>query len=291
MRRAAASVTSVAFLGRRRAATPLKIGGPKLMCSIALSHRLAREPMVAFSPALEETVRRALAIAKDRRHERAVLDHLLLALTDDPDAVAVMRGSNVDIEKLRRALDLSLAKESTAQGDIEPAAAGEVKLVIEQAVIHVESIGRESVTGAHVLVEILDSWPGSFLREQGMTRYDATTFICHGIVKHAAASPSRDGSAVTPSGSDLAADANEAATSRVLLLNDDYTPMEFVVHVLEQVFDKDRESATQIMLHVHNHGIGACGTYPHSAAATKAAQVTDLAREHQHPLRCILQAD
>jgi hypothetical protein len=119
------------------------------------------------------------------------------------------------------------AGESTAQGDVEPAAASEVQLVIEQAVIHVESIGREreSVTGAHVLVEILDSWPGSFLQEQGMTRYDATTFMCHGIVKHAAASPSRDGSAVTPSGSELAADGNEAATSKVLLLNDDYKPM------------------------------------------------------------------
>jgi ATP-dependent Clp protease ATP-binding subunit ClpA len=190
MRRAAASVTSVAFLGRRRTATPLKIGRPKLMCWIALSHRQVREPMVARSPALGETVRRTLAIAKERRHERAMLDHLLLALTDDPDAAAVMRGSNVAIEKLCRALDLSLARESAAQGDVEPVAAGEVHLVLEQAVIHVESIGRESVTGAHVLVEILDSWPGSFLQEQGMTRYDATTFICHGIVKHAAASPS-----------------------------------------------------------------------------------------------------
>jgi ATP-dependent Clp protease ATP-binding subunit ClpA len=170
MRRAAASVASVAFLGRRRTATPLKIGRPWLMCWIALSHRQVREPMVASSPALEEAVRRALAIAKERRHERATLDHLLLAPTDDPDAAAVMRGANVDIEKLRRALDLSLARESTAQGDVEPVAAGEVRLVIEQAVIHAESIGRESVTGAHVLVEILDSWPGSFLQEISLSR-------------------------------------------------------------------------------------------------------------------------
>lgn len=76
---------------------------------------------------------------------------------------------------------------------------------------------------------------------------------------------------------------------RVLLLNDDYTPMEFVVHVLERFFQKDRESATTIMLHVHNHGVGECGVYTYEVAETKVAQVMDFARQHQHPLQCVME--
>ncbi|CAA0098220.1 ATP-dependent Clp protease adapter protein ClpS [Starkeya nomas] len=76
---------------------------------------------------------------------------------------------------------------------------------------------------------------------------------------------------------------------RVLLLNDDYTPMEFVVHVLEHFFTKDREEATQIMLHVHQHGVGECGVYTYEVAETKVTQVMDFARKHQHPLQCVME--
>jgi len=76
---------------------------------------------------------------------------------------------------------------------------------------------------------------------------------------------------------------------RVLLLNDDYTPMEFVVHVLERFFNKDRESATEIMLHVHHHGIGECGVFTYEVAETKVTQVMDFARKHQHPLQCVME--
>ncbi len=76
---------------------------------------------------------------------------------------------------------------------------------------------------------------------------------------------------------------------RVLLLNDDYTPMEFVVHVLERFFNKDREAATQIMLHVHHHGIGECGIYTYEVAETKVTQVMDFARKHHHPLQCVME--
>lgn len=76
---------------------------------------------------------------------------------------------------------------------------------------------------------------------------------------------------------------------RVLLLNDDYTPMEFVVHVLERFFNKDREGATRIMLHVHNNGVGECGVFTYEIAETKVTQVMDFARKHQHPLQCIME--
>ena len=76
---------------------------------------------------------------------------------------------------------------------------------------------------------------------------------------------------------------------RVLLLNDDYTPMEFVVHVLERFFNKNREAATRIMLHVHHHGIGECGIFTYEVAETKVTQVMDFARKHQHPLQCVME--
>jgi ATP-dependent Clp protease adaptor protein ClpS len=76
---------------------------------------------------------------------------------------------------------------------------------------------------------------------------------------------------------------------RVLILNDDYTPMEFVIHILERFFQKDRESATRIMLHVHNHGVGECGVYTFEVAETKVSQVMDFARQNQHPLQCVME--
>ncbi|MEM0909017.1 MAG: ATP-dependent Clp protease adapter ClpS [Pseudomonadota bacterium] len=76
---------------------------------------------------------------------------------------------------------------------------------------------------------------------------------------------------------------------RVLLLNDDYTPMEFVVHVLERFFQKSREEATRVMLHVHHHGVGECGVYTYEVAETKVTQVMDFARKHQHPLQCVME--
>jgi ATP-dependent Clp protease adaptor protein ClpS len=76
---------------------------------------------------------------------------------------------------------------------------------------------------------------------------------------------------------------------RVLLLNDDYTPMEFVIHVLMRFFNKNETDATEIMLHVHHNGVGECGTYTFEVAETKVTQVMDFAREHQHPLQCVME--
>ena len=78
---------------------------------------------------------------------------------------------------------------------------------------------------------------------------------------------------------------------KVLMLNDDYTPMEFVVHILERFFNKNRQEATRIMLHVHRRGVGVCGVYTYEVAETKVTQVMDFARQHQHPLQCTLEKD
>jgi ATP-dependent Clp protease adaptor protein ClpS len=81
------------------------------------------------------------------------------------------------------------------------------------------------------------------------------------------------------------------AMYKVLMLNDDYTPREFVVHVLERFFQKTREEATRIMLHVHRRGVGVCGVYTYEVAETKVTQVMDLARQNQHPLQCTIEKE
>ncbi|MDE2462095.1 MAG: ATP-dependent Clp protease adapter ClpS [Alphaproteobacteria bacterium] len=78
---------------------------------------------------------------------------------------------------------------------------------------------------------------------------------------------------------------------KVLLLNDDYTPMEFVVLILERFFNKNRDEAVQIMLHVHRHGVGICGVFTYEVAETKVAQVIEFARRHQHPLQCTMEKE
>ena len=78
---------------------------------------------------------------------------------------------------------------------------------------------------------------------------------------------------------------------KVLMLNDDYTPMEFVVHILERFFGKTQEEAQQIMLHVHRRGVGICGVYTYEVAESKVTQVMDFARQHQHPLQCTLEKE
>ena len=78
---------------------------------------------------------------------------------------------------------------------------------------------------------------------------------------------------------------------KVLILNDDYTPMEFVVYVLEHFFGKSREEATRIMLHVHRKGVGICGVFTFEVAETKVAQVMDFSRQHQHPLQCTMEKE
>jgi len=78
---------------------------------------------------------------------------------------------------------------------------------------------------------------------------------------------------------------------KVLLLNDDYTPMEFVVHILEKYFSKGREDATRIMLHVHHKGVGICGVYPYEVAETKVTQVMDYSRQNGHPLQCTMEKE
>ncbi len=145
--------------------------------------------MPAFSSHLEQTLHRALAEANGRNHEYVTLEHLLLALIDDPDAAAVLAACNVDIEALRTTVrhyvDEELATLRLEDGH-ESSPTTSFQRVVQRAIIHVQSSGRESVTGANLLVALFserESHAVYFLQQQDMTRYDAVTYISHGIAK------------------------------------------------------------------------------------------------------------
>ena len=153
--------------------------------------------MPSFSRPLEESLHRAVAYANQRKHEYATLEHLLLSLIDDEDAAGVMRACEVELGALRTTLtnyvDTELRSLVVDDGEDAKPTAG-FQRVIQRAVIHVQSSGREEVTGANVLVAIFserESHAAYFLQEQDMTRYDAVNYIAHGIAKKAGATETK----------------------------------------------------------------------------------------------------
>ncbi|WP_295812881.1 ATP-dependent Clp protease ATP-binding subunit ClpA [uncultured Nitratireductor sp.] len=153
--------------------------------------------MPAFSQGLERALHQALTFANERHHEYATLEHLLLALIDDSDAAAVMRACNVDLDALKdtviKYIDSELDNLVTGYDEDSKPTAG-FQRVIQRAVIHVQSSGREEVSGANVLVAIFaerESHAAYFLQEQQMTRYDAVNYISHGIAKRPGGSEAR----------------------------------------------------------------------------------------------------
>ena len=153
--------------------------------------------MPTFSRSLEKALHRALSLAAARRQELATLEHLLLSLTEDDDALAVMKACGVDVSELRESLEDYIDNELSnliTDNVLEAKPTASFQRVIQRAVIHVQSSGRDEVTGANVLVAIFaerESHAAYFLQEQDMTRYDAVNYISHGIAKKAGMSQSR----------------------------------------------------------------------------------------------------
>ncbi|MGE0596077.1 MAG: ATP-dependent Clp protease ATP-binding subunit ClpA, partial [Hyphomonadaceae bacterium] len=155
--------------------------------------------MATFSRTLEQTLRRALALANDHRHEYVTLEHLLLSLIDDDDAAQVMQACKVDLDKLRMNLDAyleeeldSLVLDSREHEEAKPTAG--FQRVLQRAMLHVDSSGGREVTGANVLVALFserESHAAYFLQEQDMTRYDAVNYISHGLAKRPGAQQPR----------------------------------------------------------------------------------------------------
>ena len=145
--------------------------------------------MPSFAQNLEKTLHAAIDSARDRRHEYATLEHLLLALVEDEDAAEVMTACGVDLEELANVVKAYLDQEyqslQTEEGS-EPQPTAGFQRVIQRAILHVQSSGKDTVTGANVLVALFserDSYAVYFLQQQDMSRLDAVSFISHGIGK------------------------------------------------------------------------------------------------------------
>ncbi|HEV2158560.1 ATP-dependent Clp protease adaptor ClpS [Bradyrhizobium sp.] len=225
---------------------------------------------MALLPPCSETFKRTLlratatARAKGRTHPGP--QDLLIALIEDEDASPVMQACGIDLTRLRRDVETAGATDpTTGLGHLLQLAFNEAQLS-ERAV----------VTGADMLVELFAEPVGRFLSAQGATRYDALVYLSHGIAKGAPA--------------DVEADRSAVPDLEVVLLNDPYTPAEFVVFVLENVFGMSRERATAIVFATHARKRGSCGIFPRAEAVALREKIQNLAAARQHPLRCVLLA-
>ena len=183
--------------------------------------------MPSLTPSLEKALEKALALAAERHHEYATLEHLLLALTDDEDAIEVMTACKVDMEKLQDDLsdyiddDLSNLAVDELDDQVRPTAA--FQRVVQRAILHVESSGRDEVTGANVLVSIFserESHAAYFLQEQDMTRYDAVNFISHGVAKKPGMSKPRPARPTGEKEEEVTKSTNEALDAYCVNLNE-----------------------------------------------------------------------
>ncbi len=174
--------------------------------------------MPSLTPSLEQALERALTLAAERQHEYATLEHLLLALIEDDEASEVMTACKVELDRLRGDLtnyldeELSSLVVDTGSGRVQPTAA--FQRVVQRAILHVESSGRDEVTGANILVSIFserESHAAYFLQEQDMTRYDAVNYISHGVAKKPGASRP-----ATPRGAETNEDGNVKSGNEAL---------------------------------------------------------------------------
>ena len=197
--------------------------------------------MPSFSSHLEESLHRALEYANERSHEYATLEHLLLSLIDDRDAAAVMRACNVDLDLLRGKqidyLDNDLDNLVIyQQAEAQPTAG--FQRVIHRAVVHVQSSGREEVTGANVLVAIFaerESHAAYFLQEQEMTRFDAVNYISHGIAKRPGMSEPRVVRGVDEDAATVESGDEKKRAGDILSV---YAAMGFILLLFRKVSDK-----------------------------------------------------
>jgi ATP-dependent Clp protease adapter protein ClpS len=264
-----------------------------------------QEEVQAVSLDLQFSLHCAFVEARSLRYETISLEQLLLALLDNPRVVGVLRGCATDIETMRGSLS-ALVRNSTpvasGTGAVEPQASPDFKRVLERIIANALAItrstgqgqntskavdlapgvplGRRAADGTDALVAILDetkSHAADALRRHGVTRLAVTNLIAHGII----------GSAPVATRALPADGIDEVA---VVLENDDFTPIEFVVSVLQDHLELDLAAATQVMLDVHNHGRAVCGRFPADLAADKVERVRSAASQAGHPLRCIVDA-
>lgn len=232
---------------------------------------------------LEIALHAAFVNARDHRHRFIGVEHLLLALLDSPTATQVLTACGADMSELRKKLTECIAAE-TPRGDAGEEVDTQPSLgfqrVIQRAILKVQSSGKKEVAGADVLVAMFgekDSRAVHLLEQQRIGWLEAVNYISHGI-KPGQSQQGGDNEQLGPSAGD--------GNLQVVLYNDDFTPMEFVVRVLEEFFGMSREDATEAMLEIHREGVAVCGLYSRQAGEEIVKQVLAHAAQHGYPLRC-----
>ena len=225
---------------------------------------------------LEVSLHMAFVEARQKRHEFITVEHLLLALLDNPTAAEVLRACGANMDELRKNLTQHIAEQTpriAADREVDTQPTLGFQRVIQRAILHVQSSGKKEVTGANVLVAIFgekDSHAVYFLQQQGIARLDVLTYVAHGA---------------PPVPVPLAQDASSDDV-QVVLYDDEHTPMEFVARVLQEFFAMDKEDAAEAMLEIYRQGKAVCGLYSREDGNALVSQVTAYARESGHPLRC-----
>jgi len=269
-------------------------------------HRPKTSGLIALD--LEVSLHMAFVAARRLRYETISLEQLLLALLDNPCAADVLRACAIDLEAMRTSVS-AMIRDSTpvAPGTVpvEPAASPEFQRVLQRAIARVlavaqsagqrtkaskasswvsttlrRSAGRPAVNGGDILVALLEEPHGGAvdeLRRHGVTRLTVTNVIAHGTT---GTDP-----VVTPPLLD-----DGAGAMAIVLENDDFTPMEFVVDVLQEHLGLTQESAVGVMLEVHREGRAVAGRFPVDVAVEKAERLRTAARHAGHPLRCVVEA-
>jgi ATP-dependent Clp protease adapter protein ClpS len=230
-----------------------------------------------ISKDLEISLHEAFVDAHQERHKQLTAEHLLLALLANSSATSVLRGCGANLTKLRNDLAQHIVKNTPVakpgrEVDTQPTLG--FQRVIQRAILHVQRVGAKEVTGADALVALMDekdSPAARLLGDQGVTRLALVFYLTHGVASNA---PSYE--AEVPSGADL----------QVVLYNDNFTPMQFVVDVLQKFFAMSADDAKETMLEVHRQGAAVCGLYERSAALDLVKRVLEYARQHGHPLNC-----
>jgi ATP-dependent Clp protease adapter protein ClpS len=225
---------------------------------------------------LEVVLHNAFVDAREKRHEFITVEHLLLAVIDSSSAAEVLRACGANMDELRNNLTRHIAEHTPrvpADRELDTQPTLGFQRVIQGAILQAQSLGKKEVNGAIVLVPIFgekDSHAAYFLRQQGIARLKVVAYVTHGVPP-----------AMPPAEED-----ETSGEVRVVLYNDESTPMEFVARVLQEFFGMGKEEAAETMLEMYRHGKAVCGLYSRGDGETLVRQVAACARENGHPLRC-----
>jgi ATP-dependent Clp protease ATP-binding subunit ClpA len=226
---------------------------------------------------LKLSLDRALADARQKRHEFVTVEHLLLALLENPVAAEVLHACGANMDVLRSALTEHIIGQTPViapDREVDTQQTLGFQRVLQRAILHVLSSKKKEVASTNVLVAMFgekDSHAVYFLQQQGVTRLNVVTYVSHRVVPESA-KPAQ-----------IESDSSEV---QVVLYNDEYTPMEFLARVLQEFFAMSKEDAAEAMLEIYRDGKAVCGLYSREDGKMLVQQVLAYAAENGHPLAC-----